>query len=150
MNLPCLRYWISDAPLFREQRAPWYQWTRRWDSMDIRDIETWRSAMTIRVRVTNGSENASYQLELREFLPRPGDMIDQSWRNGRGVQYTHPILPYAIANMRNAAAEIRRYVDSNIANYLNGFIGHSDEIFWSTFCCAFQWSQNASVSQLSR
>lgn len=150
MSLPCLRYWISDASLFREQKAPWHQWTRRWASMDIRDIETWASASAITVRVANGSENASYRLQLREFRPVPGDMIHQSWVDDNGNRKVHALPTYAIVNMRNAADEIRRYVDSNIANYLSDFVGRSDQIFWSTFCWAFQWSQNAFVSQVHR
>lgn len=146
MYMPCLRYWISDASLYREQKAPWSQWTLRWGSMDILDIEDWASATTITASVTNGVENASYQLELRQFLPKHGDMTYQTWTDHLGAPKYYPIPLYAIANMRSAATELRRYVNSNIANYLTGFVGRSDPLFWSTFYWAFRWSQDAAVS----
>lgn len=117
--------------------------------MEISDIKEWASTEIRKVKITHGFERASYELELREFIPLPTDMLSQSWTDGDITKF-HAIPSYAIADMCKAAGEIGRYVDDNIAHWLVGFVGKSDIIFWDTFYAAFQWSQNASVSREDR
>lgn len=143
--VPCRESLLRSASLFREQQAPWYQWTRRWDSMTMQDITDWDSMTTIDVRITNCAAKTSYPLEVRRFDPAPDDMIDQTWKE-QGVAKFHTIAPYAIADMRKAAANLHQHIDESIGIYLIGFVGDSDQIFWDTFRAAFEWSSLAPVS----
>lgn len=115
--------------------------------MEISDIKLWASTKVRKVRITHGYKDANYELELCQFVPLPDDMLYQEWTDrDRGITKHHPIPPYAIADMRQAATQIQQYVDSSIVKCLIGFLGNSDALFWDTFQVAFQWTKHASVS----
>ncbi|OJD30106.1 uncharacterized protein BKCO1_6600048 [Diplodia corticola] len=139
-RLPCLRYKITDASLFREQKAPNPFYSKRWDSMEIKDISGWASERTKTIKLTHGFGQAEYTLELREFQPVEGDLLEEVWYDGL-TRKAHPIPPYAIANMSQAAREITRYVENSIAVFVVGTVGEHDPSFpflWQTYWMAFR------------
>lgn len=148
--MPCRGYKLLDASLIREQQAPWARWTRRWGSMTItEDITDWKSTSTVNLSITNCAPDTSYELEVCEFIPLPGDQMYQTWMDrgqGKPIEKTLEISPYAITDMRKAATNIRQHIDDSMQDYITRIVGDSDRLFWDTFCAAVKWSKIAPVS----
>lgn len=140
----CLRDIITDASLYREQSAPSQFFTKRWNSMEIKEITEWASSEVKTIRVTQGFGGAWYELEVREFKPVDGDVLQKFW-NDRGVVKSHMIPPYGLANMEKAACVLREFVDKYIGAYISGIVGRSDDLLWNTYVMAFKQSGKAKV-----
>jgi hypothetical protein len=113
--------------------------------MEIKEITEWTSSEIKTIRVTQGFGGAWYELEVREFKPVDGDVLDKVW-NDKGVVKSHKIPPYGLANMKKAACTLRKFVDECIGAYIKGIIGHSDDLLWNTYLMAFKQSVEARVS----
>lgn len=145
-GLPCLRYLITDASLYREQRAPYQLFSQRWQSMDLVDIDLWASDEIRKIEISPVFVNAPFELEVRRFVPFEGDMLQEKWTDENRNIKTHDIPPYAIASMEATAQAFQSYVDRNISTYLVGAIGNLDVLLWTTYTTAFQHSSEAAVS----
>lgn len=144
VRLPCLRYKITDASLFRKQKFPNPFYSKRWKSMEIQDITDWASESRKTVQFTHGFEGAKYTLELREFVPVEGDSLEEMWYDGE-VPKRHFIPPYAIVDMEKAAKELERYVHTSIAPFTAGIVGYQDEFLWRTYRVAFRHAHESPV-----
>ena len=145
---PCYRYKIADASLYRKQSQPWQEWTTRWNSMEIKDITEWVSPHIKTIEVTHGFGNARYRLNVREFKLMPGDKRVEPWSDGRGNLNTHEIPPYAIVDMRKAAAELRRYMEESIEDFVDANVHKSDPLLRTTYNAALEWAKNAPASHV--
>jgi hypothetical protein len=143
-GLPCLRYKITDASLYREQSSPWQQWSQRWTSMEIRDITEWASPVIKTIRVSHGFGKASYTLEVRQFIPIEGDSLEEQWSD-RGIMKKHKLPPFAIADMRKAVITLRRYVDESILDFIGDGIDYENPLILKTYRMAYKHALNAPV-----
>lgn len=148
-RLPCLRYSLEKASLFREQESPWPTWTKRWNAMKIVDICDWASDELKTVEITQGFGHASYKLQFRRFVPQRGDTLHESWVND-SVERVHGIPPYAMADMREAERELKAYVDRSVAEHLFSLFprNKSDHFLWDNYLAAFHWAAEAPVSTI--
>lgn len=117
--------------------------------MEIKNIVTWKSSETKTIQITHGFGDVRYTLELREFLPLPGDMLHEAWWNGNEL-VKHPIPPFAIVDMNKAATELKRYVNSAVVPFMVGKLGDSDPLIWETYEMAFKHAHNSEVRALLR
>jgi hypothetical protein len=113
--------------------------------MEIRDITEWASPAIKTIRVTHGFGSASYALEVREFLPVEGDLLEEQWSN-MGVMKKHRLPPYAIADMRKAAITLRRYVDESIVDFIGDGIDCENPLILKTYRMAYKHALHATVS----
>lgn len=113
--------------------------------MKIQEISEWASAEIKTIEVTQGFGNTSYPLEVREFTPVDGDMLEERW-NDEGVIKYHRIPPYGIADMQAAARNLAQFIDNSIGQYIIGAVGYSDSLLWHTYMMAFKHSREATVS----
>lgn len=97
------------------------------------------------IQLTHGLGDVRYTLRLREFQPLEGDMLYEEWWNGH-VLKKHPIPPFAIANMSEAASELNRYVENAIAPFIIGAVGHSDPLIWETYEMAVKHAWTSPVT----
>lgn len=118
--------------------------------MEMVNINQWMSAETVNVRIAVCIKAASYELELRPFMPMEGDQLYQKWTDYNGFEKHHYVPNYAVANMDRAAKSMGRYVDDELAKYLLEFLEKRDLMFWNTFYAAFQWTASAPVSLLCK
>ncbi|KAI5918987.1 hypothetical protein F4810DRAFT_703882 [Camillea tinctor] len=137
-KLPCLRWIITDSSLYREQVMPYQLFSRRWQSMDLVDISNWASSETKTIRISQIFLDAPYEVEVREFVPVEGDMIDAIWTSGSVVKRQRAPL-YALSNMEKTARMLRQFIDANIARYIYGVAEGLDPLFWNTYMFAFRY-----------
>ncbi|KAK0744774.1 hypothetical protein B0T21DRAFT_380941 [Apiosordaria backusii] len=140
-KMPCYRYIITDASLYREQKAPYQLFSRRWQSMDIVDIPSsdWApSSRTRTIVVTHLNVSTPFAFQVREFMPAEGDkMEDEVIDPVDGTVTKMPIPRFAVAEMKNTAERMRAFVDGNIYNFITATVG-SDELLWETYLMAFR------------
>ncbi|GAB1317293.1 Zn(2)-C6 fungal-type domain-containing protein [Madurella fahalii] len=144
-KLPCLRWIITDSSLYREQSRPYQMFSRRWQTMDLVDIKDWASTETRNIRLSQIYLDAPYEVEVREFVPVEGDMLEEKWTSN-GVVKTHKIPRYALADMGKSAVVLQAFIQRSIGTYISGTVGESDELIWKTYSFAFQHSFKAKTS----
>ena len=116
--------------------------------MDLVDITDWRSHKIEIIEVTQMFLHALYFIAVREFIPLEGDVLEERWTDG-DVTKSHPISPYALADMKETAQTMRCFLDSNLITYIEGTIGNMDALLRSTYQMAIVYSQEAPVSRES-
>jgi len=138
-KMPCYRYIITDASLYREQRAPYQVYSRRWQSMDIVNIPAtgWASSEIRTIVVSPNDISAPFEFQVREFIPVEGDLLEEQWMTAQGKR-TIPLPRYAVADMHQTANDMKRYVERNISNFIAKRIGNLDQLLWETYTRAFR------------
>ena len=125
---------------------PYQLFSKRWQTMDLVDITTWASSEIKRIGLSQIYLNAPYEVEVREFEPVEGDMLEEKWTTN-GITKTHRIPPYALADMEKSAAVMQAFIQDSIATYIYGTVVDSDPLIWQTYVFAFTThTQNAKVS----
>ena len=114
--------------------------------MDLVDITDWRSHEIKTIEVTQMFLHAPYFIEVREFIPLEGDMLEEKWTDG-GVMKSHRIPPYALADMKKTAQTMRCFLGRSTVTYVKGTVGNSDAFLWTTYQMAIVYSQQAPVSR---
>ncbi|KAM7205453.1 hypothetical protein V8F20_003222 [Naviculisporaceae sp. PSN 640] len=138
-KMPCYRYIITEALLYREQKAPFQVYSRRWQNMDIVNIPSdgWASDQIRTIVVSPIQTFAPFQFRVREFIPVDGDLLEEQWMTASGPQKIQ--LPrYAVADMLEAARDLKTYIETNVWNYLNASVQQLDPLFWETYFMAFR------------
>ncbi|KAI0109121.1 hypothetical protein GGR51DRAFT_512806 [Nemania sp. FL0031] len=143
-KLPCLRYKISDSQLLDKGPHPRFSWTRRWTTMKICEIEDWASDGIKTITLTQDVGNASYNLQVREFTPLPGDSLVRAWNVTGGVR-SHPCAPYAIQNMRETCQTFISFVDRYMETYIEHYIDGNDPLLSKTYQMALGHSRSSQV-----
>ncbi|KAK0644676.1 hypothetical protein B0T16DRAFT_332780 [Cercophora newfieldiana] len=143
-KMPCYRYIITDASLYREQRAPYQVYSRRWQSMDIIDIpkNDWASPEIRWIVVSPNHLRAPFRFAVRKFTPIEGDLLEEQWMTPYGKK-TVPVPAYAVADMHATAADMKEYVERNISNFILSSVGNEDPLLWETYTMAFRHIGNA-------
>ena len=116
--------------------------------MDLVDITDWRSHEIKTIEVTQMFLHAPYSIEVREFMPLEGDMLEEKWTDG-DVTKSHRIPPYALADMEKTAQTMRCFLDRSTITYVKGTVGNLDTLLWSTYQMALVYSKEAPVSRES-
>jgi hypothetical protein len=147
-KLPCLRYKISDSQLLDKGPHPRFSWTRRWSSMKIVEIDAWQSDEIKTITLTQDVGRATYDLQVREFIPLEGDALARAWNSEDGTR-SHPCTPYAIANMSAMGDVLVNFVDNNVSTFISHYIDKSDELMCRTYKMAHHTSLHSEVIQIS-
>jgi hypothetical protein len=135
----CVRWKVAKLSLCRDDAAPWPSWTTRYKSMEPQNITDWASDEVKILRLSHKIKDASYTLRVRKFAPMPGDMLFETWFDESVGEFKrHDIEPYAVINMEDLHREMQRYVNDNIAKFIVGVVGESDEMLWKTYKMAFE------------
>ncbi|KAI1489816.1 hypothetical protein F5X96DRAFT_591589 [Biscogniauxia mediterranea] len=145
-KLPCLRWIITDSSLYREQHMPYQLFSRRWQSMDLVDITDWASSEVKTILISQIFLDAPYEVEVREFVPVEGDMVDAVWKSGSVVKRQRAPL-YALNSMEKTARMLEKFIDANVATYINGVAGSLNPLFWQTYQFAFRYIGEAKTPE---
>ncbi|KAK3317076.1 hypothetical protein B0H66DRAFT_479577 [Apodospora peruviana] len=139
-KLPCYRYIITDASLYREQRAPFQVYSKRWQTMDIVNIppSDWASSEVKSIVVSPNHIDAPFEFKVREFIPAAGDLLEEQWVTATGTQQKIAIPKYAIAEMHETAIDLKAYIERNVWNYIDATVQGLDPLFWETYFMAFR------------
>lgn len=148
-KMPCYRYIITEASLYREQKAPWQIFSRRWQSMDIVDISSsdWAPSSRIRtIMVSHLNVPTQFAFQVREFIPTAGDILEDEVTDPvEGTVTKVPLPRFAVADMKATAENMRGFVDGNVHNFITAMVGR-DELLWETYLMAFRQVGLARVS----
>ncbi|KAL2836367.1 hypothetical protein BJY01DRAFT_59075 [Aspergillus pseudoustus] len=141
-KLPCLRWIITDVSLYREQDMPCQLFSRRWQSMDLIDITEWASSETKTITLSQICVDAPYDVEVREFVPMEGDMLESTWVSGSFVK-RHRMPMYALVSMESAATTLKWLTQKYVGKYIVQTIGNLDLLIWTTYFFAFEYQTKA-------
>ncbi|KAK0708520.1 hypothetical protein B0H67DRAFT_496689 [Lasiosphaeris hirsuta] len=147
-KMPCCRYIVTDASLYREQREPYQLYSRRWKSMDIIDIPAsdWASSEIVRIVVSPNHLDAPFEFSVREFIPVEGDMLEEQWMTATGKKRV-PIPRYALADMHQTANEMKNYVERNVWKFIGVTVGSLDQLLFETYTMAFRYIGQANTAE---
>ena len=112
--------------------------------MRICEIEEWNSPVIKTIELTQDVGHASYSLQVRDFVPGPGDSLIRTWNSPDGVS-SHPCAPYAIANMQDASKVFVDFVSTHIGPFLDYYIDKTDALLQKTYQMALDHSRAAEV-----
>ncbi|KAK3388504.1 hypothetical protein B0T20DRAFT_457152 [Sordaria brevicollis] len=155
-KMPCYRYIVTDASLYREQKHP--SFSRRWSSMDIIDIPPcdWdtsspssslpTSTITISVSPILVPE-APFSFRVRKFIPAEGDVVHEMWKTASGEMKQVALPRFAVAEMREAGETLRGYIERNVSKFIVGSVGGLDGLFWETYWMGFRGVRGARTPQ---
>lgn len=137
---------MTDAALYREQKAPFHLFSQRWKTMDLVDITDWASDEVRKISISQTFLTAPYEVRVRKFVSHPGDMLAEKWVNDGNIK-TFPIPPYGMVDMVEAACSVGAMIEREVANYINKTIcpNTGDGLVWETYVAAFRWANQAPV-----
>ncbi|KAL4933686.1 uncharacterized protein BDV17DRAFT_65363 [Aspergillus undulatus] len=134
----CLRYIFTDVSLYREQDMPCQLFSKRWQSMDLIDITDWASSEIKTITLCQNNAEAPYTVQVREFVPLEGDMLELTWVSGHYVK-RHKMPQYALADMESAARALNWLTSVYVGQYIVGTVGNLDDLIWQTYRFAFRY-----------
>ncbi|KAK3991427.1 hypothetical protein QBC44DRAFT_236889 [Cladorrhinum sp. PSN332] len=150
-KMPCYRYIVTDAHLYREQAAPYQLFSKRWQSMDIIEIPAshWESSEIRTIAVTPSYVNAPFSFQVRMFRPVDGDRLEDEWTRPDGTIGRVRMPNYAVADMHKTAMEMKAFVDQSIVTFINATVGglHVDQLLWETYMMAFRHIRDARTKE---
>ncbi|PVH82364.1 hypothetical protein DL98DRAFT_414946 [Cadophora sp. DSE1049] len=140
VNLPCLRYKIPDARLFREGYMPGLVWSRRWESMEMNDVSTWADSEIRRIEVTQDYSPNPIVLRVRKFIPIDGDMLSRTWKYA-GEDKEAVLPPYAIESLKEAERAYRDYIFKEGMQFFLSTLKRKDALVFDTYTMAIKASK---------
>ncbi|KAJ4403427.1 hypothetical protein N0V85_005095 [Neurospora sp. IMI 360204] len=145
-KMPCYRYIVTDASLYREQKQP--SFSHRWQSMDIINIPAsdWASSDIRTIVVSPVHVDAPFEFRVRKFNPAEGDVVHEMWKTPQGMKQV--ALPrYALAEMHEAGETLKAYIETSVSKFIVATVGHLDTVFWETYGMAFRHINEANTGQ---
>ncbi|KAL2075043.1 hypothetical protein VTL71DRAFT_8823 [Oculimacula yallundae] len=141
VNLPCLRYKIPDARLFREGYVTDLLWSKRWESGKMDDISTWEDSEVRIIHVTQDYSPNPIVLRVRRFVPMEGDKLWRTWKHA-GINKSVELPPYAIENLKDAERTYKDYITSEGAHFFQSTLDKEDPLVWETYSMAIKASKS--------
>lgn len=143
-TLPCLRYKITDIQLSKPGQVPGLEWTKRWVDMKLTDITEWKSPAIRDILTTEGFSSTPLKLEVREFVPQRGDVLERHWHIGE-IRKSVKVPCYAIANVKNAQTAYLKYINSGGAEFFKGWLEGKDELIKMTYSAALVTANDSNI-----
>ncbi len=135
-NLPCVRFKITETILFKPGPVPGLEWTHRWRDMKVVDISEWRSPTTKRILTSEGFSSTPVELEVREFVPQEGDVLERHWHGPGGTKQSVKVPCFAIADMNTAKQAYIDYINQAGPEFFKGWFQGKDELLNKTYSAA--------------
>lgn len=115
--------------------------------MELVDISTWASDSIKTIECTQGIENTSYFLKVREFQPVEGDTLYRRWAID-GVEYRYECAPYAVPDMMEAGRTLIKFARQSLPAAIKFWIDKPDPLLRDTYNMAYNYSMSAEVRNL--
>ncbi|KAL5326373.1 hypothetical protein ACEPPN_004057 [Leptodophora sp. 'Broadleaf-Isolate-01'] len=141
VHLPCLRYKIPDARLFREGYVVDLIWSKRWESMEMNDVSTWADSETRCIKITQGYSPNPITLRVRKFIPVQGDSLSRTWKHA-GIPKSVTLPPYAIESLKEAGRAYRDYIAREGTQFFVSTLDKDDPLIFHTYSMAIYASKN--------
>lgn len=115
--------------------------------MELVDITNWASDTIKTIQCTQGVGNTSYSMQVRKFVPFPGDALSRRWKMD-GREYQYECATYAVPNMRQAGKILMESTKSTIPVAIKHWVNNQDSLLCNTYNMAYHYSLHAEVSYL--
>lgn len=145
----CVRYKITDVRLYKPGQVPGLEWTSRWTSRTLKDINTWASSETKVIHVSEGYTSTPLELVVREFKVIEGDVVYRKWVAPGGLKKSVLVPSYAIADLSAAQSAYEDYINNGGAEFFMGALDPKDKFLWMTYSMAIDTSNDMSVVSTS-
>ncbi|KAI0123986.1 hypothetical protein BJ170DRAFT_68509 [Xylariales sp. AK1849] len=111
-RLPCARYKLTSATLFREGGL---KLTARWKGAAMEDLgpEDWVADKTRTIQISLGLCENPIELRVRKFKPQLGDVLPRYWKDKYGKQQETPVEPYALEDIQRASVTFQQHINEN-------------------------------------
>ncbi|KAJ0118771.1 hypothetical protein J7T55_013025 [Diaporthe amygdali] len=154
-NMPCIRKKIEDSSFHPERSQPEQYWSQRWKSWtvegSIQEIKGWDGVDIRIINTTQDIGRAFDTYKVRKVVPAEGDSMTRQWLSkATGERMHHPVTPYAIENMAEAARGILRNCDDHITDMIEHYTKSSDRLIRDTFKMAQKHSVDDNVDVAER
>jgi hypothetical protein len=105
--------WLKDLkPPQDPQKAEWKKLT----NLSVKKPR--QSQGYIELRLSQGHSRSTLNLRVQEFDPVKGDKTNYPWFDDDGVGHIYQCPHYAIADRDHATDQVRRFIDSNVEQYV--------------------------------
>jgi len=111
------------------------EWTTRW-SEKLDKISQWASTRTKTISITEGFCAKPLALEVAEFVPMPGDMLERSWV-AQGIKKSVYIPPYALFDIAKAESSYEDYINDRGAEFFLKALNPMDGLMRATYSAVF-------------
>ncbi|KAK0732259.1 hypothetical protein B0H67DRAFT_478582 [Lasiosphaeris hirsuta] len=144
-RLPCIRYKVTDVPLFRLGPSDNYIWTKRWLGKSLKDISKWASEDTTSILLTQDHGGTAINVSVKKFIPVYGDTLNYFWITGSGHKKTLGCTPFAIANLEQVSAEVKRHIKQSVTEHVATFTDNRTAILSKTFSMVMRTAEQANL-----
>jgi hypothetical protein len=114
--------------------------------MELVNIQDWASKPIKTISITQDVGGQSYDLKVREFIPREGDSLERRWKTD-GVEQSFKCAPYGIVNMADAGRTLAQFADRTLGSSICYYIDEDDQLLRKTYTMAYRYSEIAEVSK---
>ncbi|KAK0716678.1 hypothetical protein B0T21DRAFT_318606 [Apiosordaria backusii] len=142
-RLPCIRYKVTDVPLFRDGSTDSFIWTKRWLGKGLKDIAKWGSGDTRLVTLTQEYGGTTIEVLVRRFLPTTGDILDYFWTTISGQKQVLECAPFAIVDLEQLGKELKRHVKESTYQYIVAFTTDRTAVLSKTFSMIIQSAERS-------
>jgi hypothetical protein len=110
--------------------------------MEVVDIDEWASPEIKTISLTQDIWDLSYELRVREFIPRDGDVLHRTWISW-GKKQKYRCSPYAIASMGDAGRTFNNFLDQGMEKVIEHYMESTDPLLSKTYYTAYEHSKSA-------
>jgi len=104
----------------------------------LKDISNWASDHTRIICTTEGFSAATLDLEVRQFVPIEGDVLDRHWFLPGGIKKSIQIPLYAIACVEPAKRGYIEYVKRARKELPKIWLSNKDQLLVNTYTAAVE------------
>ena len=117
------------AETLRWLRAPQDPEKVEWKRLTNLSVKKSRqtSQSYIELRLSQGHSNSTLNLRVQEFDPVESDKTSYPWYD-RGVEHFYRCPNYAIADRDHATDQVRRFIDSNMEQYIDQLLPDTSDL----------------------
>lgn len=140
IRLPCIRMRLVEIKLLPEPHG--YERILRWTEKRLKNISNWASDQTRTIYAAEGFSAVSMDLEVRQFVPIAGDVLDRHWFLPSGIRMSLAFPNYAIAYMDPARRAYYEYINRFPLESLERWLKHKHKLLVATYTVAVETKDN--------
>jgi hypothetical protein len=97
----------------------------------MEEITEWAAVELKTVQISLDLCPEPFVAVVRQFTPKEGDILQRRWTDGKTRKFID-VPPFAIENMTQTAARLRRWIEGNVGNAIGNLIDETESILKET------------------
>jgi hypothetical protein len=144
-RVPCLRYKLTDIQLHKSGQVQGFEWTSRWQDRSTENISSWASSEVRFIQVSQEGMPVPLRLQVRRFLPQPGDKLKRTWKHG-GTVKAADIPPYAIVSLDPVEAQYMAMIEGGLHQCIDSIVDGQPSLLRETYLRALLLGRDPSTA----